>query len=312
MQEHEGLAGLEVLVAIAKADGKLLFEEKRALEFCLDGITLPEGTTLDALIDKDIDVDAALKKITVPESRQEVYEIAVAMANVDGHRAKEEDALLDKIRSAFGMPKVGLAADVAKETKDTFLLSNIEAVTDPARRGAEISEDTLKYSIMSAVLGAFPVPGLAIVTDIAVVALQAKLVRDIGQYWGHKMDDKTVKSVIGGILGSAGLRIAVNNLVKLVPGWGSVFGATTSFATTWGVGKVADKYFASGGKLAPADLKKEFAAAKKEGEGAYKEKKSAIDAKADKDRAVLVQLAEDLKAEKISQADYDKRVMELV
>jgi uncharacterized protein (DUF697 family) len=312
MQDHEGLAGLEVLVAMAKADGKLLVEEKRALEFCLEGITLPEGTTLDALLAKDIDVDAALKTIAAPESRQEVFEIALAMANVDGHRAKEEDALLEKIRAAFGMPKAGLAADVAKETKDTFFPSNIDAVTDPVRRAAEIREDTLKYAIMSAVLGAFPVPGLAIVTDVAVVALQAKLVRDIGQYWGHKMDEKAVASLVGGIVGSAGLRIAVNNLVKLVPGWGSVFGATTSFATTWGVGQVADKYFASGGKLAPADLKKEFTAAKKEGEGAYKEKKTVIDAKVDKDRAALVGLAEDRRADKITQAEYDKRVMDLV
>ena len=188
----------------------------------------------------------------------------------------------------------------------------------PQRTGTVLVVDDVADAreLMSAVLGAFPVPGLAIATDIAVVALQTKLVRDVGQYFGHTLDKQAAATLLGGVVGGAGMRIAVNNLVKLVPGWGSVVGATTSFATTWGIGRVAERYFAAGGKASPDDLKSAFKAAKKEGAEAYEKNKTAVSNKADAiakgAKSPLAQLNEDLKAKKITQAEYDRRVSELV
>jgi len=161
------------------------------------------------------------------------------------------------------------------------------------------------------VLGAFPVPGVAIATDIAVVALQAKLVRDIGQYFGNTMDKKAVSSLLGGIVGGTGMRIAVNNLAKLVPGWGSVVGATTSFATTWGLGKVAERYFASGGTVPVAQLRAEFKNAKKDGKEAYDKNKESVEAKANRTKLALEALNADLQAHRITQDEYDERVEKL-
>ena len=314
MQENEGIAALKILVAVAKADGKLLDEERTALEGALAGVTLPDGITLDTLLKEEPDLEAQLQAITSPAAREEAYRAALSLAYADGECADAERTILDRMRFAFGLDEKNatLVQQIVAETKDTVLPTHIKKIDDPKVRSAEITEDTLKYAIMSAVLGAFPVPGLAVVTDVFVVGLQTKLVRDVGQYFGHTLDKQAAGTLLGGVVGGAGMRIAVNNLVKLVPGWGSVVGAMTSFATTWAIGRMAERYFESGGKAKPEDLKSTFTAAKKEGQAAYEKNKGRIDDKAKASKSVLAQLNEDLKAQKITQAEYDRRVSELV
>lgn len=314
MNETEGLAALRILIAVAKADGKLLDEERNALEHALEGAELPSGIALESLLADELDLEAQIQRITSEEGRLETYQAAVGLAYLDGECAPAEAEILERLKFAFQIDpqKASFWRELAAEAKDTLLPAHIKAVKDAAERTAEIREDTLKYAIMSAVLGAFPVPGVAIATDVAVVALQAKLVRDIGQYFGNTMDKKAVSSLLGGIVGGAGMRIAVNNLVKLVPGWGSVVGATTSFATTWGIGHAAMRFFESGGKLSPSELREQFKAAKKEGQTAYDENKDAVEAKASSAREAVEALNADLEAKRITRAEYDAKVAELL
>ena len=70
-------------------------------------------------------------------------------------------------------------------------------------------------------------------------------------------------------------------MIKVIPGWGSLVGATTSFASTYAVGVVMHKHFqnAAEGKLDMEALKAEFEAAQKEGKETYKAKKGEIEAK---------------------------------
>ena len=117
-----------------------------------------------------------------------------------------------------------------------MLPSSIQPVSDPVLRATEIKSDVLKYSVLSGALGAFPIPGLAIATDLAVVGLQVKLVRDIGQRWGHKVDKQAAASLLGGLGLGTGARIAVSNLAKLIPVWGSVVGATCVVRLDLGAG----------------------------------------------------------------------------
>ncbi len=318
MQEREAVAALRLLVAVVKADGKLLFEERRALEAFLDGAGLPPGVTVEKLLDEPVDVEAALREIESPEGRREVLASARAISAVDGETAKEEQEILDRIEAAFfdrasaAPDDTGALQKLLEEAKDTVLPSRVKRIDDAEKRAAEIGEDTLKYAIMSAVLGAFPVPGLAVITDVAVVALQTKLVRDVGLYFGHALDKEATRSLLGGIVGGAGLRIALSNVAKLVPGWGSLVGATSAFATTWGIGKVADRYFASGQKLSGEELGTAFRAAKKEGEGAYASSEARVSKKREESRAVLMKLHEDVKSGAMRREDYERKVAELV
>jgi uncharacterized protein (DUF697 family) len=312
MNETETLASLKVLVCMAKADGTLAPEERAVLEDAIQAAP-PAGVTVDALLNGAYDVDAELARITSQEGRDATFSSAFAMAYADRHVDPAEQALLDKIEKAFVVPKEtkGLFGRLFAEAKDTVSLTSIAPIADPARRKKEIDEDVLKYSILSAVLGAFPIPIVSIATDLAVVGLQAKMFRDIGQYWGRESTKDTAKQIMGGLGVGTGARIAVNNLAKFIPGVGSVVAASTNFASTWALGKVANQYWESGGKADMKMMKELFQRSKQEGKKEYEANKAAIEAKKRENKAALEALAAEYKAGRISQADYERRVLEL-
>jgi uncharacterized protein (DUF697 family)/uncharacterized tellurite resistance protein B-like protein len=313
INDAEAVAGLRILVAIAKADGTIHEAERAALTTSLEGVNLPDGVTVDSLLKEPTDVDRALGAVKSPDARDDIYKSAYGMAHADGKCSPEEQELLDKIKKTWEIPdkQANFVARIFAETKDTVLPSNIQPIEDPAKRKKEITEDVLKYSFLSALLGAFPIPGVAIATDLAIVAVQVKMVRDIGQYHGHKVDKESAKSLLYGLGLGTGARIAVNNIVKLVPGWGSAFAAVTSFAATFALGKVMDKYFVDGKKADAAALQKEFKDAQKEGKAAYAEHKAEIDALSSKQKAKLQKLSADLNGGKLSVEEYEREVAAL-
>jgi len=310
ISEKEAVASLRLLVLVAKADGKLAAEERSALESSLQNITLPKGVTLENLLNEETNLDFQLKQIAGAEAQEACYTSAYAMAYADGECSPQEQKMLDHVKNTYKLSdeKTSILGRLFSEAKDTMLPSNIKLVADPEKRKAEIKEDTLKYSILSAVLGAFPVPGLAIVTDLAVIGVQIKLIRDIGQYYGHQIDKAAAKSLLLGVGVGAGARIAVNNLAKFIPIFGSAVGATTSFASTWAVGKMAVSYFENGCKADFATLKKAFSEGQKEGKSAYAENKASIDAKAKEKQDKIKVLSEQRRSGKISQEEYEQQV----
>ncbi len=310
LADNVALASLRVLVCVAKADGDISPDERLAIGNSLMGLELPIDVTPKSLLDEQNDLDAQLRLFTTPESRDSLYHSALGMVHSDGNCTPKEQKMLEHIRTTLQISdeKASLARRIFDGAKDTVLLSSIEETHDPARRGAEVKSDITKYSVLSGVLGAFPVPGLAIATDLAVVGVQVKLVRDIGQRWGHKIDKQAATSLLGGLGLGTGARIAVSNLAKLVPVWGSVVGATGSFASTWALGQIADKYFAGGMKTETATMKSDFKFAQEEGRTAYATHKELVDSKRKLNEKALQSLGTDLKAGKITQAEYSARV----
>ncbi|MBI4821278.1 MAG: TerB family tellurite resistance protein [Deltaproteobacteria bacterium] len=305
------MAGLRVLVAVAQADGVLAPEERSALEGSLSGLEL--GTTVDALFAEKVDLKGALAQIKSTDARQQTYESAVAMASADGTTDANERKVLEEIRNAFGLAeKKDLLARFGAEAKDTILPSNIAPISDPAMREKEIKEDMLKYSVFAGMLGVFPIPGIALATDLAAIGLQVKMIRDIGQYYGFKVGAEAAKSLMTGFVGSTGVRIAVNNLAKFVPGWGSALGALSNFAATWAIGRVADEYFASGMKLEGAVLKEAYKKALVDGKKLFgMHKDSVMTKKAESDKT-MESLNADLSAGKLTQEEYNRKVSELM
>lgn len=311
--EHETLASLRVLVCVAKTDGELAPKERQSIENAFSGLPMPAGVTLKGLFDEKIDLDAQLRLLTSPESREAVYHSAVGLVQVDGACTPEEQKRLDHIRTTLQISdeKQSLTRRILDEAKQTVLLSNIQPFNDSARRATEVKSEILKYSVISSALGAFPIPGLAIATDLAVVAVQVKMVRDIGQMWGHKVDKQAAVALLGGLGLGTGARIAVSNLAKLVPVWGSLVGASASFASTWALGKIADKYFESGMKADVASLRSDFKAAQAEGRQAYDSHKGLVESKSKQNETTFRSLGTDLAAGRITQKDYTARVEQL-
>ena len=317
ISETEAVASLKILAAIARADGSIHNDERKSLAAALEVLQLHEPVKIEDLLaaDDGIDVGSELKKLESPEAREQVYRSAFFMAHADGSCTKEEEALLDRIAAETGVTdaqRMSLARLFVPAAQRASLLPvTVKAIDDPEQRAATVKKEILKYAALSAVLGAFPIPGLAIATDLGVIALQVKMVRDIGQYWGHAVDRNAAKSMLYGMGLGTGARLAVSNLAKLLPGWGIAVGATTSFASTYALGKVIEKFFAADAKVDLAGLKDEFKQAEKEGKTAYAERKEEVAAQGAEDAATLTKLTADLKEGRITQDEMEQRLAEM-
>ena len=111
-----------------------------------------------------------------------------------------------------------------------------------------------EHVIWSMAAGLVPVP----VVDIAAVsAVQLDMLSKLATTHGVRFSMLDAKSLVTALVGGAAARLGAN-LLKLVPGAGSVVGglsmAILSGASTYAVGQVALNEFASGRDLSSVDL----------------------------------------------------------
>ena len=311
MTERETLASLRVLVAMARADDVLTAPEERAIEEAIAESNLT-GVTLAALFGTDFVPDDELAELRSDEAKRATYESVYALAHADEACTLQEEHLLTHIEAKLGFIAANRSVlkRLLEEAEDTVLPAHIAEIVDPERRADEIREDTLKYAILSAALGAFPIPGIAIATDLAVTAIQTKLVRDIAQYFGRKLDQKGAAELLAGAGVGMGLRIALNNLAKFVPGWGSAVGAASSFVSTFALGTVATRYFESGA-TDPSSLREEMAQARQDAKATYAQQRAAVAEKQTATKERIEALGRELAEGKITKAEYEKKIEEL-
>lgn len=314
---EEALASLRILVAIAQADGAVHEDERRSLAAAAS--TLELGVKVDDVLREAVDLDVELARLHSDEAKEQAFRSAYFMAHADGNCSAEEAALLDRIATKTGTSAEQRAAlsrlFVGRATGgDTRPFSPPAAITDAGERSAEVKKRALRYAVLTAALGAFPIPGVAIATDLAVVAVQLKMIRDVGALWGHDVDKDAAKSLLYGVGLGTGARLAVNNLAKLLPGWGSVIGATTSFVSTYALATVIDKLFAEGvdpTKAKPSDLRPRFKAAEDIARSVYADHEEVVIASMRLNHGTFDLLSQQLSEGLITQEEFDARVAAL-
>lgn len=326
ISDAEALASLRILVAIAHADGKVHNDERRSLAAAMESLAryAPSllHTSIESFLSEEVDVDAQLKLLTSEDARQQIYRSAYFMAHADGACTPDEDAILDRIAAAMGTTDEHRAVlerifvGHASLTGDALSLAPIAPIADALLRTADIKKRTLSYAILTAALGAFPIPGLSIATDLAVVAVQLKMIRDIGALWGHTVNKEAAKSLLYGVGLGTGARLAVNNLAKLLPGWGSVIGATTSFVSTYALATVIDKLFAEGIDVVataakPEHLRIQFKAAEDIARSVYSDQHDVIIASQRHYATAFDDLSKQLSEGLLTQEEFDAKVAAL-
>ena len=317
VNQQEILASFKVLVSMAKADGKLLEKEFATLADTFEEIHLPENVTVDRLLNEDDEpIDKLLSQITSDIAQEMVYQSAYAMAHIDGECSPEEQELLDRIGITFSDSKLWGKQEWLESLKLRSIRSSISEqisqIDDPEKRAIEVENAVTDTCFLNAVLGAFPLPGIAIAFDMLIYWNQLDLAQAIGQSWGYDRSREDFRKALFGSLGITGTRIAISNLAKLVPVFGMVVGATTAFASTWALGKVANEYFASGGEMDAFSLRQAFKKAKKEGEAVYKTKADEITSKKLAIEPQVQLLNEELKAGNITPEEYQVKLKELL
>ena len=102
------------------------------------------------------------------------------------------------------------------------------------------------YALTAAGLGALPAVDL-----VAVSAVQAKLLHSLAVLYGQQWDKDTITDFLGlmgvGIASSYVTRLLSRAIVKIIPVWGqtmgALWGASSSGATTYALGKTAIYFF---------------------------------------------------------------------
>ncbi len=309
-------ANVKILLSVAHSDGQFEQSERREIEAVLAKAKLSEPLDLDQFSAEPIDYAQEAAKLTTPETQRALLDSLVNVIWANGDFDAGEEAALRQILAAWDYSPERIDAAVKSVRRNLALLNwvKVAPIEDPQKRQQAIQTAIRNHAIVSAVLGAFPVPLLSLGTDFLVLAVQISLILDITGYWGYGQNFDR-KSILELLVGSSGLGVTAfltRNLAKLVPGFGSVVGASTSFATTWAIGKVADAYYAQGRQVAPEALRKLFKQAQQEGEAAYHENEAVITQARHQNQEAIRALTADLQAGKISQVDYQQRLQELL
>jgi uncharacterized protein (DUF697 family)/tellurite resistance protein len=306
--ESQALAGLKVMIAVAKADGHLSPAERRHLEAAIE--ELAPGSDLAALLEQELDLEAELDKIEDADIQRATYRAALLLSAADGEAHPEEDKVLARLRAAYGLldesATVKPLLDEAREARD-----NMPKAASPEERAKQARTHVQNRALLAGILGANPVPFLSLFTEVGIYVVQVELVRDIGRRFGHELSRKEAGSLFLGIVGLGLARTGLTQLVKFLPVWGSVVGAAAGFTATYALGATVLKHFAEGGDLKTfgRDAKKEYEAIKKgEAKAEYEKAKGTIEEKAKQKSADLDAAAKDIQAGKASADDLVGRI----
>ncbi len=277
MNPNEQRALLNILVQAAMSDGSKADSERqfiRDLSQQLDGTAGAQHlaqAVQDALL-KRVSLDAAAAALTDPSHRQLAYEWAVAVCDADGVASTAEKAFLSQLRGQLalgGQPTVDAAeiethavtaayADAAAPNAPTVAAPT----TPPGVDQAALDKLVLNYAILNGALELLPQSW----ASMAIIPLQIKMVYRIGAAHGVALDQGHIREFIatagvgltsqyieqfgrkllGGLIGKAAGRM-LGGIA------GQATGMAFSFATTYALGQLAQRYYA-GGRVMSTDL----------------------------------------------------------
>ncbi|BAZ39267.1 hypothetical protein NIES4101_52190 [Calothrix sp. NIES-4101] len=103
------------------------------------------------------------------------------------------------------------------------------------------------FAIMAGTLAAVPLP---LATMPVLTALQVSMVSLLGKVYGQNLTRSQAGGIVSAIAGGFLAQIVGRELVKFIPGFGSVIAASWAAAYTWSLGEAACVYFGDlmGGK----------------------------------------------------------------
>lgn len=290
MQREQNHAILAIAIHAAFADGAKDEREREAVRRVAENLAGAEGAPdlsrlyQDVLLKRSTLADATAVLSDIGE-RQFAYEMALCVCEADGRLADSERAFLDQLRQQLALPG-GEAAQIEAAVERQFDAYDFGAnpvpqpapvpvaapsitAAAPAAAALAAAQDKsiLNYALLCGALELLPQSW----ASMAIIPLQIKLVYSIGKAHGVTLDQGHIKEFIA----AAGVGLTSQYLEqfgrKLLGGllgkaagktFGKVGSAATgmafSFATTYALGQVAQRYYAGGRVMSTALLRETF------------------------------------------------------
>jgi uncharacterized protein (DUF697 family)/tellurite resistance protein len=276
MQPAEKESILTIALLSAFADGEQHDSERSEVRRAADALAaeLNAPELYQRVLMKRTDIDAAASKLQSIEARTLAYEIAVGVCEADGLRNEAETRFLAQLGNTLGLAQPAIAGIAA--TADALATAPMSDLSAPAGTvvaaaasidAAEMDSIILKAAVVNGALELLP-QSLA---SMAIIPLQMRLVYRIARAHGYELDRDQIKDLLatlgvgmaGQYLEQVGRKLIGGLLGRVAGGFiGSVARGTTgaafSFATTYAIGHVAQRYYAGGRTMNAGLLKQVF------------------------------------------------------
>jgi uncharacterized protein (DUF697 family)/tellurite resistance protein len=271
MSELEHKAIVFICILAAFADGSQSEAERTQIERIVKGFSDDHfdlaSAYQDVLGDK-LPLSQIATQLQTSAAKALAYEMAVCVCHADGVLSDSERQFLAELRQALGLD-AGVV-DVHQQNAQALVAQPLTSSASPlfdAGREAELDHVILNAAILNGALELMP----HTLATMAIVPLQMRLVYQIGKRYGYELDRGHIKDFLGTV--GVGLtsqvfegftRSLVGGLARTVAGGflgglaGQAAGSAFGFATTYALGQVAKRYYASGRSLDQAQLKEAF------------------------------------------------------
>ena len=267
-RDHESIVTVAYLAALA--DGRTAPAEDEELRAALARLGV---TDIDAVAKRGSAVRAPLaeiaRQLSGDDARRLAYETALVVCHADGPLNRQEADFLGALRSAMGLAPATLAE---LEQSAAGLAAAHTAGPVEVRSGKPPSDDALDQMILRQAMIASAVELLPDkLANVVILPLQLRLVYQIGQQYGQKLDANQIKDLAGTLGLGAAAQVMEGVVRKLVGGvtgglfgglvggaGGMAAGVAVTFAATYALGHVAKQYYAQGRRLSTQDLRDLF------------------------------------------------------
>jgi len=279
LNEQEYRAVLCTCILSAFADGAQSDVERAQIERVVRGF--PEQLDLTSayqdVLGGKLTLAGVADQLQSAGARALAYEMAVGVCQADGGLTDSETTFLADLKRALGLDSAATEPhqQAARAMVDQPLAGNAAPppITD-ANREAEVDGVILNAAILNGALEIMP-HSLA---TMAIVPLQMRMVYQIGRRYGYELDRGHVKDFLATVgigltsqvfegyaqrlMGGLARGLAGRFIGGLV---GEAAGSAFAFASTYALGQVARRYYASGRTLTAAQLKDVFSSMIQEG-----------------------------------------------
>ena len=295
MQAQDQKAILAIALQAAFADGTKDDREREEIRRMADSLaTQPAAVDLRALYQdvllKRFTLDHAVAELSDEGLRHYAYEMALCVCEADGRTTDAERQFLNTLKTRLGLgdaqaqdierevdpfiDPVGVPAAAAAAAAATTAMA-VSATQTALKTGvpastandAALDKSILNYALLNGALELLPQSW----ASMAIIPLQVKMVYGIGQAHGVNLDQGHIKEFIaaagvgltsqyleqfgrkllGGLLG----KVAGKTVGRI---GGAATGMAFSFATTYALGQVAKRYYASGRVMSTEVLRDTF------------------------------------------------------
>jgi uncharacterized protein (DUF697 family) len=215
-------------------------------------------------------MESAVAALGGQNERLLAYEMALGICEAGGSVTPEEKEFLKSLKSQLGL-EVSAADAVEQEVASVAMVPMIpeSAAQNPGPAGArpDNSGMILKYSILNGALELLP----ETLATMAIIPMQMKMVYRIGKSHGVELGRSNIKEFLATAGLGLGSQMVEGFARKFMKGVGKklagkmagkaadqITGSAFSFASTYAIGHVAEKYYSSGRTMDSAKLKSLF------------------------------------------------------